>query len=77
LHNHHHSHQELFRRCEHNGLDLTSAVKALSTAVPTSVLTATATGVAPSGTAKPIPEGFTLEDCLDWIDYVVSNAGKQ
>ncbi|KAG9704774.1 hypothetical protein KCU73_g17994, partial [Aureobasidium melanogenum] len=59
------------------GLDLTSAVKALSTAVPTSVLTATATGAAPSGTAKPIPEGFTLEDCLDWIDYIVSNAGKQ
>ncbi|KAG9581943.1 hypothetical protein KCV01_g15190, partial [Aureobasidium melanogenum] len=57
------------------GLDLTSAVKALSTAVPTSVLTATATGAAPSGTAKPIPEGFTLKDCLDWIDYIVSNAG--
>ena len=58
------------------GLDVNSAVEALSTAVPSSALTATATGAAPSGTAKPIPEDFTLRDCLDWINYIVSNAGQ-
>lgn len=58
------------------GLDVNSAVQALSTAVPSSALTATATEAAPSGTAKPIPADFTLRDCLDWINYIVSNAGR-
>ncbi|KAI5269485.1 hypothetical protein E4T47_07050 [Aureobasidium subglaciale] len=53
------------------GLDLNTAAKALSTAIPT------ATEAAASGTAKPVPEGFTLEDGLDWINYLVSNAGQQ
>lgn len=58
------------------GLDVNSAVQALSTAVPSSALTATATGAVPSSTVKPIPEDFTLRDCLDWINYIVSNAGQ-
>jgi hypothetical protein len=43
---------------------MNSAVKAFSTAVPSSALTATASRAVPSGTAKAILEGFTLKTAL-------------
>lgn len=50
-----------------------SAIAELSSAIPSSALTATATAAASAtGSAKAIPSGFTLKDCLDWINYIVS-----
>ena len=70
-----------------------AAVSALASAVPTSALTATistalpspaafgnsdASGsAAPGAPSKPLPEGFTLKDLLEWVAYLLGKAVKE
>lgn len=62
-----------------------AAVTKIAESLPSAALTSTIDGNIPTPTgsetasdypSKPLPEGFTLADLLEWVDYLISKAFK-
>ncbi|KAF2233882.1 hypothetical protein EV356DRAFT_503130 [Viridothelium virens] len=65
---------------------LPAAVSSLTQAIPTSLLTSVIPTAAPTGASSgsgsvpapssPLPEGFTIQDLMDWLAYIMSDVVK-
>ena len=65
-----------------NAAPVSSAISSLTQAIPTSLLTSVLPSALPTGSANssgsapipssPLPDGFTIQDLLEWLSYMMS-----